>query len=80
MNDLTISQILLRLPNYGIVGTKNLDILFSSSLAEINPKKNTYLCICEWDLSKETLGEQSIKTQEVIYTLLINKGIYETTN
>ena len=47
---------------------------------QINPKKNTYICICKWDLSKETLGEQSIETQEEIYTLLISNGIYETTN
>jgi hypothetical protein len=73
MNDLTISQILLRLPNYGIVGTKHLNLLFSSSLAEINPKKNTYFCICEWDLSKETLEEQSEETQRAIYELLTEK-------
>jgi|Laugrefa1bdmlbdn_1035148.scaffolds.fasta_scaffold43955_2 hypothetical protein len=65
---LTLNKVLLSLEpysnNYGFI---------AGNIARIDRKKQTYNFICKWDLSKETLEEQSEETQRAIYELLTEK-------
>jgi hypothetical protein len=65
---LTLDKVLLSLEpypnNYGFI---------AGNIARIDRKKQTYNFICRWDLSKETLEEQSEETQRAIYELLTEK-------
>ena len=60
---ITLSRVLLSIDPFGNFGC------IAGHIARVNRRTGSYEFICKWELTKETLKEQSEETQREIYKL-----------